>query len=92
MAGTIDKQYFHCFFLLCHPPLIVPRSAALEKRECRRRNFLKTVAPGGGLWYNETNLTTHSKGGGSAMTMHPFCGLDSGRGRAIILQTDRQTD
>lgn len=26
------------------------------------------------------------------MTMHPFCGLDSGRGRAIILQTDRQTD
>ena len=24
------------------------------------------------------------------MTMHSFCGLDSGRGHAIILQTDRQ--
>ena len=26
------------------------------------------------------------------MTMHSFCGLDNGRGRAIIRQTDRQTD
>ena len=24
------------------------------------------------------------------MTMHSFCGLDNGRGRAIIRQTDRQ--